>query len=196
MTRIIAGSSGGRRLETPKGSRTRPTSDRVREAFFSAVQSRLGTWTGLRVLDLYAGSGAVGIEARSRGAAEATCVEQHRAAAAVIRRNAATVGLPVDVAERAVSAFLATPARAAFDVVFSDPPYDLDDDAVESDLAALAGGGWLADGALVVVERSARERPLTWPEGFDPPTTKRYGETALVLATWAPQTREPADEGW
>jgi 16S rRNA (guanine966-N2)-methyltransferase len=183
VTRIIGGAAGGRRLRTPPGARTRPTSDRVREALFSAVTSALGSLDGLRFLDLYAGSGAVGLEAGSRGAAAVTLVEQDRRTAALIRDNARSVGLAAEVVCAAVGRHLADSPGAAYDVVFLDPPYDLPGADVEADLQALAAG-WLAPDALVVVERSARDRELRWPAGFAPGRVRSYGETSLSYATW------------
>jgi len=180
VTRIIAGSAGGRRLSTPPGESTRPTADRVREAVFSALESSLGSWAGVRFLDLFAGSGAVGLEAVSRGAAHATLVEQHRRAAGVARRNAQAVGL-ADVAVVTVraEAFLLRPEHECFDVVFADPPYTLPGAAVTELLASLVTHGWLCDDAVVVVERSARDEDLRWPEGIRGDRVKRYGETAV-----------------
>lgn len=187
MTRIIAGAAGGRRLQTPKGAQTRPTSDRVREAVFSAIESWAGSLRGLRVLDLYAGSGALGLEAWSRGAAAVTLVESDRRTADLVRENARSVGCDVaTVLARPVAAVLADPAPAAFDVVLSDPPYPLGDDAVAADLALLAAHGWLAPDALVVVERSARSPEPRWPAGVEPLAgkrrQKRYGETTVWFA--------------
>ena len=188
MTRIIAGSAGGRRLRTPRGELTRPTSDRVREALFSALESTLGSLEGIRFLDLYAGSGAVGLEALSRGAAAAVMVEQDRRTATLVRDNARTVGLGdrAQVVGSSAARFLAEAAPEEHDVVFLDPPYGLSREAVEADLALLAARGWLADDALVVVERSARDAALTWPEGYAEGRLRRYGETALVFGTWVP----------
>lgn len=187
MTRIIAGAAGGRRLQTPKGDQTRPTSDRVREALFSSFEAWAGSLRGLRVLDLYAGSGAIGLEAWSRGAAAVTLVESDRSTAELIRGNARSVGCEVaEVIARSVTAVLAEPARAPFDLVFSDPPYPLDDDTVADDLALLAAHGWLADDALVVVERSRRSPQPAWPSGVVPLSgkrgQKRYGETTVWFA--------------
>jgi 16S rRNA (guanine966-N2)-methyltransferase len=185
MTRIIGGAAGGRRLQTPKGDLTRPTSDRVREALFSAIESALGSLDGLRFLDLYAGSGAVGLEALSRGAAAATLVEQDRRTAGLIRTNARTVGLArADVVTSSVARHLAEGAAAPYDVVFLDPPYSLPAEALRADLAALPVHGWLTAEALVVVERSSRGAPVAWPTGFEPGRERRYGETALSFATW------------
>ena len=182
MTRIIAGTAKGRRLRTPPGDRTRPTSDRVREALFSAVESWAGSLQGLRVLDLYAGSGAVGLEAWSRGAEAVTFVESHAPTAAIIRGNARDLRLAdPDVHAATVRQVLARePApdpQHRFDLVFSDPPYDLGDDDLAADLDALQA--WVAPDALVVVERSRRTGEPRWPSSFEPGRSKRYGETTL-----------------
>lgn len=180
MTRIIGGQAGGRRLVTPRGQATRPTSDRVREALFSAVESWCGTLEGLRFLDLYAGSGAVGLEAWSRGAGVVTFVEQDRRTAALITQNARTLGFTrADVRTSSVPAVLATAPSTPYDVVFSDPPYPLGTDKVEQDLAALVAKGWLVPEALVVVERGVRGQGITWPEGLEGRRQKKYGETVL-----------------
>jgi 16S rRNA (guanine966-N2)-methyltransferase len=179
MTRIIAGSAKGRRLRTPPGEQTRPTTDRVREALFGALESWSGSLHDLRFLDLYAGSGAVGLEAWSRGAASVTFVESDKATAALIQANA--VDLRCDVAEvravRVVSALASAPA-APFDIVFSDPPYPLSESDLADDLARLADG-WLSPDAMVVVERSRRSPEPTWPSGIESDRSKRYGETML-----------------
>ena len=180
MTRIIGGSAGGRRLRTPTGVNTRPTSDRVREAMFSTIDAAFGSIAGLRFLDLYAGSGAVGLEAWSRGAGVVTMVEQDRRTAALITRNAAALGFSrARVVAASVAAFLASPPAAPYDVVFSDPPYPMSDADVDADLGALVAHGWLVPGALVVVERAAKRTVVTWPGGIEEDRTKRYGETAL-----------------
>lgn len=187
MTRIIGGRAGGRRLETPRGDLTRPTSDRVREAFFSSLQSTLGSLEGLRFLDLYAGSGAVGLEAWSRGAASVTFVEQDRRAAGLIRTNAHRLGFTsATVVEAAVRRILEEGPRpsAAYDVAFLDPPYVTDGRSLAGDLLALAGHGWLAEEALVVVERSARADLLHWGPGYTPGRVRTYGETVLLTARW------------
>ena len=180
MTRIIGGSAGGRRIATPRGSQTRPTSDRVREALFSAVEAWCGSLHGLRFLDLYAGSGAVGLEAWSRGAGVVTLVESDRRTAALIGQNARTLGFArANVLATSVTQALAKPPAAPYDVVFLDPPYPLDETGLAGDLAALAANDWLVPGALVVVERSARSPQPTWPEGFEDVRSRRYGETTL-----------------
>lgn len=180
MTRIIGGSAGGRRLVTPRGTATRPTSDRVREALFSAIESWCGSLDGLRFLDLYAGSGAVGLEAWSRGAGVVTFVEQDRRTAALIARNAETLGASrATVNPSSVVAALRKSPSAPYDIVFLDPPYPLSVAEMTAALAALVAGEWLVPGALVVVERSVRGPHLVWPPGLVGERTKKYGETVL-----------------
>ena len=184
MTRIISGSARGRRLRTPPGSSTRPTSDRVREALFSRLEHR-GLLEDTRVLDLYAGSGALGLEAASRGAAEVVLVESQRGAAAAIRANISAVGHPavrlvVDTVERALGS--GPPGGTPFDLVLLDPPYDLTEDALAVVLTALVERGWLGPEAFVVVERSARSPQPRWPVGLELSGEKRYGETAMWFA--------------
>ena len=180
MTRIIGGAAGGRRLATPRGVATRPTSDRVREALFSAVEAWCGSLDGLRFLDLYAGSGAVGLEAWSRGAGVVTFVEQDRKTAALIARNAEALGAGrTNVISTSVVASLRKSPTAPYDIAFLDPPYPLSDAYVTAALAALVSAEWLVPGALVVVERSVRGPELVWPAGLDGERSKRYGETML-----------------
>jgi 16S rRNA (guanine966-N2)-methyltransferase len=179
MTRIIGGTAKGRRLRTPEGSATRPTSDRVREALFSALEAQLGSLAGLRVLDLYAGSGAVGLEAASRGAVAVTAVESDRRTAALVSTNARALDLPVEVVAQPVARALAAAPRAPYDVVFADPPYPLPDTEVVGALELLLRHGWLAPGAAVVVERSARSVEPAWPAALGQARQKKYGETVL-----------------
>ncbi|MFG1795557.1 16S rRNA (guanine(966)-N(2))-methyltransferase RsmD [Nocardia sp. NPDC049149] len=182
MTRIVAGTAGGRRLRVPPAG-TRPTSDRVREALFSALDARID-FDGIRVLDLYAGSGALGLEALSRGAAHALLVEADRKAAAVVRGNIADLGLPgAELRIGTVASVLALGGAGEFDLVLADPPYAVDTDAVQADLLALAAG-WLHPGALVVIERSSRSPEIEWPEGYSATKPRKYGETRLELATF------------
>jgi 16S rRNA (guanine966-N2)-methyltransferase len=177
--RIVAGLAKGRRLASPAAA-TRPTSDRAREALFNSLTALVDV-TGARVLDLYAGTGAVGLEALSRGAAEAVLVESDRAALDVLRRNVAAVGLPgATVVARAVVGYLATPPAAPFRLVFADPPYELPDAQLGRVLEALAAPGWLAADAVVVVERAARSGAPPWPAAsITPVRDKRYGDGVL-----------------
>jgi 16S rRNA (guanine966-N2)-methyltransferase len=182
MTRIVAGAARGRRLSVPPGRGTRPTADRVRESLFATVLTICGLLDGARVLDLYAGSGAVGLEALSRGASDVLLVESDPHAARVIRRNIEAVRLPgarllADRVERVLTRGRGDdPPR---DLVFADPPYAAAAEEVERVLAALHGRGWLAPGALVVVERGTRSGPLTWPAGYTPERSRGYGEATL-----------------
>ncbi len=202
MTRIVAGEARGRRLQVPPGAGTRPTADRVREAMFSAVESARGGWSGARVLDLYAGSGALGLEALSRGADVVEMVELARRALASLRHNIKVVGLPGArvVADR-VERHVAVPPGEPFDVVLLDPPYSVADAAVTEVLTDLVRRHWLHDDGLVVVERSARGGALTWPPGLEALRERRYGETTLWYGQPASECRpgqtpvEQAEEG-
>jgi len=194
VTRIIAGVARGRRLAVPAGTRTRPTSDRAREGLFATITAVHGPLDGAAVLDLYAGSGAVGLEALSRGAAAVLLVESDPAVSRVIRANMTVVGLP---GAGLVTGQVATVLRRGpgggpgrgpgsepgtgpgFDVVVADPPYAADDREVTAMLTALHGGGWLAPGALVAVERATRSGPVAWPAGYAPDRSRRYGEATF-----------------
>jgi 16S rRNA (guanine966-N2)-methyltransferase len=180
VTRIIGGSAGGRRISAPTGQHTRPTTDRVREALFSSIEAWCGSLHGLRFLDLYAGSGAVGLEAWSRGAGVVTLVESDRRTARLIEQNARVLGFAkANVLAAAVSVTLAKPPSAPYDLAFLDPPYPLGEDALGDDLESLAGHGWLVPGALVVVERSSRSPQPEWPDKIEAERRRRYGETTL-----------------
>jgi 16S rRNA (guanine966-N2)-methyltransferase len=166
----------------PRG--TRPTTDRVRESLFNIVTARLDL-TGLAVLDLYAGSGALGLEALSRGAVSALFVESDPRTVAVIARNIETLGLPGATVRRgAVAAVLAGGATAPVDLVLADPPYDVGTAEVEAVLAALSAHGWVRAATVVVVERAAGGAPLTWPDGWIPWPERVYGDTRLELAEY------------
>lgn len=181
MTRVIAGSAGGRTLHTPRGSRTRPTSERVRESLFSRVE-HLMDLPGARVLDLYAGSGALGVEALSRGASRLLAVESARPVAAVATRNARLVPqAQVEVRAGRVATVLAGPG-SPHDLVLLDPPYDVPEPELAEALALLVDHGWLAPDALVVVERSSRSPTPTWPPGLAGLDSRRHGDTTVHLA--------------
>jgi 16S rRNA (guanine966-N2)-methyltransferase len=171
--RIIAGSAKGRRLESPGGA-TRPLTDRAKEALFSILGA---TVTGANVLDLYAGSGSIGLEAMSRGAAEAVFVERGRQAVAVLRRNLASVGLGGRVEAADVDWFLKR-STERFDLVFVDPPYTLDDDAVGAVLGMV--GGRVTDAGIVIVHRRAGgTQPVS--DNLRLIDRRRYGDTELWL---------------
>jgi 16S rRNA (guanine966-N2)-methyltransferase len=185
MTRIIAGAHGGRRLAAPAGAQTRPTSDRVREALFSALES-LTDLDGARFADLYAGSGAVGLEALSRGAAYALLVESDARAARAVRDNIVTLRLgdSARLVTGKVAQVLATPPEGGpYDVIFADPPYAVTDAEVTEVQQALVEHGWLAPDAVVAIERSTRTAVrgvgLNWVDGITAERSRRYGETTL-----------------
>jgi len=181
VTRVVGGAVGGRRLAVP-ATGTRPTSERVREALFSRLE-HLGVVDGARVLDLFAGSGALGLEALSRGAQNAVLVDAAKTAVAVCRSNASVLGYAeqVTVIGRKVEQLLAGPVPTRTStLVFIDPPYEMGVDRV---LRLLVRTGWLASGAVVVLEQSSRAPEPTWPDGLVAEDSKVYGETTLWFAT-------------
>ena len=164
----------------PRG--TRPTTDRVREALFNVLAARRD-FDGLRVLDLYAGSGALGLEALSRGAASALFVESDSRAAAVIKRNVDALGLSGATVRRGVVAtVLAAGADRPVDLVLADPPYEVSTAEIETLLDSLGRNGWLRADSVVVVERPVSSAELTWPAGWTAWDNRRYGDTRVELA--------------
>jgi len=200
VTRIVAGVAGGRRLSVPAAG-TRPTSDRVREALFSSLETLLPHGlTGARVLDLYAGSGAVGLEAWSRGASRVVLVEAAAAAVKVMRANVVSlrdaghgggrIGVAggrgkIDVLAVKAEKAAAGLGESAFDVVFADPPYELPTMQVAGVLATLAQVGAPRSGAIIVVERATRDQ-WTWPLGYRAMHDRKYGDATLHYATYDP----------
>jgi len=194
MSRIVAGSHRGRRLETPSGATTRPTTDRVREALFSALTSWAGTadappedaLAGLAFLDLYAGSGAIGLEAASRGAAPVLLVESDARTAALARRNVASTALSANVRAMSVETLARTSADQPYDVAFADPPYTVAADRLDAVVAELVANGWLASDGLLVLERSRRSPEPRWPAQVVDSWERSYGETVLHYAALGP----------
>jgi 16S rRNA (guanine966-N2)-methyltransferase len=175
--RIVGGSAGGRRIVVPAGRGTRPTSERTREALFSTLEAIHHTLTARPFLDLFAGSGAVGLEAASRGASPVTLVESNSAALRALRGNIATLALPdVEVRAEPVERVLAQPAAIAYDVVFVDPPYAV---PVEPVLQLLVSNGWVATDSTVLVERATKSSPPGWPVGWTADRSRRYGDSTL-----------------
>ena len=180
--RIIAGEHKGHSLRAPKGTDTRPTTDRVRESLFSAIASLRGGFDGAVVLDAFAGSGALGVEALSRGASFACFCERNRAAIAALESNTSFLAagsfriVRGDVFKRAIT------ASEPFDLVFLDPPYAFDVDSVASLLASLDAAGFLADGALVTYEHDASAQPGTLLSGvvkLELVSSKQFGSTVI-----------------
>ena len=191
MSRIIAGSRGGRRIATPPGDRTRPTTDRVREALFSAIAAWAGTAAapaeqsleGLAFCDLYAGSGAVGLEAASRGARPVLLAERDPRTAQLTKDNAKALALQVDIVITSVEQLLRRPPARPFDVVFADPPYEMETLIVSAQLEQLVVNEWVGPNSLIVVERSRRTADLVWPETAAHRWTRAYGETILSFGS-------------
>jgi 16S rRNA (guanine966-N2)-methyltransferase len=177
--RIVAGSHRGRRLETPADDRIRPTSDRIRESLFNILGHKLdGGFIGKRVLDGFAGTGALGLEALSRGAASALFVDRNREALALCRRNAASLGFAKQADFRPADLTHAGPAAGPFDLVFLDPPYG--EGLAAKALAAIHAAGWLSSTAIVAIEAD-RAQPEIIPEGFLAIDSRDYGRTRIVL---------------
>ena len=178
----------------PPGDRTRPTTDRVREALFSAIAAWAGTAAApaeqslveLAFCDLYAGSGAVGLEAASRGANPVLLVERDPRTAQLAKDNAKALGLVIDVVISSVEQLLRRPPARDFDVVFADPPYELETAGVSAQLSELVANRWVSSDSLIVVERSRRTPELAWPEVAAKRWTRAYGETTLHFASLAP----------
>ncbi|MHB2023437.1 MAG: 16S rRNA (guanine(966)-N(2))-methyltransferase RsmD [Mycobacteriales bacterium] len=179
MTRLIAGLASGRRLTVPTGRGVRPTSERAREGLFSTVEAELGGLAGAQVLDLYAGSGALGLEALSRGAARAAFVESDRRALLALRANIANAGLAgaLVIPGRVADVVRGQPPFAA-ELALLDPPYALSAAQLAPLLSQLRAR-WLGEGALVAVERPSRESGFDWPAGFAPLQQRRYGEASI-----------------
>jgi 16S rRNA (guanine966-N2)-methyltransferase len=175
--RIISGTWRSRPLVAPKGDTTRPTADRTRETLFSMLASRLGSFEGLQVLDLFSGSGALGLEALSRGAAHCAFVEQDRAALDALETNVAKLGASAKCEIRRGSVLMLGPARKAYDLILMDPPYGSGAGAVALD--KLARLGWIAPGALVSIETGNREE--TEAKGFVIDTTRDVGKARITL---------------
>jgi len=188
VSRIIAGKLASRRVATPPGESTRPTTDRVRESVFAGLASKLGVvdnnpaeqLAGRTFLDLYAGSGAVGLEAASRGA-KVTWVENHAGAARVIRKNLDTLKVAGTVRIMDVARFLSS-TPVPFDIVWMDPPYSVPSDEIERILADLEEKGWVGDAGLVLVERAGRTSAIEFPESFLNVGQRRYGDTIVYSA--------------
>lgn len=175
--RIIAGEWRGRRLVAPEGRQTRPTADRARETLFSMLASRVGSFEGLRVADLYAGSGALGFEALSRGAEHATFVETDRAALKAIEANSKALGATSRIAVRAMSA-ATLPAGQPFDLLFADPPYEAGSGTAVAD--AVAKSCWLAPGGWMAVE-THRGDAVAPPEGWEVDAARDVGRARLTI---------------
>jgi 16S rRNA (guanine966-N2)-methyltransferase len=186
----------------PTGDHARPTTDRVREALFSAIAAWAGTAAapveksldGLAFCDLYAGSGAVGLEAASRGASRVLLVERDPRTALLSRRNTEALGLAVEIVVSSVEQVLRKSPAQPFDVVFADPPYELDTPAISAQIERLISNAWVGEGSLIVVERSRRSPELVWPDVAAKRWTRAYGETILAFGSLDSQLGWPREE--
>jgi len=192
--RIIAGRAKGRNIDAV-ASATRPTSDRAREALFSTLASEFGDFEGLHVLDLYAGTGAIALEALSRGASVVHAVEKDEPAAQAIEKNYENIksaqcpGM-FHLYTMGVNRFLQDKAQLQYHFVFVDPPYDLDDLDVIETLIQLVSGGFLHPQALIAVERNSRVREISWPDGLEQVREKNYGQATIFYGSPTPEDAE------
>jgi 16S rRNA (guanine966-N2)-methyltransferase len=187
--RIIAGVAKGRSLSSVAGA-TRPTSDRAREAIFSTLTSEFGDFLGLQILDLFSGSGAMGLEALSRGASLVHCVEKDEAAAKTISTNNSLVqkAQPVGAFHLfhiSAQKFVDTPAQNQYHFVYIDPPYDFADSELVQVLEKLLENNFYKDGAVIAVERASKSPQPVWPVGYEPSRTKVYGQASIYYANYA-----------
>ena len=180
MTRIIAGVAKGRALKVPTGA-TRPTSDRVRESIFNVLNSEFGSWSGKRVLDLFAGSGALALEAMSRGAASAIAVDKAYSACEIMKHNSELAKLPLTVIQKDVLKYLHSLNDGKFDVVFLDPPYDVKNDVITNILDEILVKEILSTDAVVIVERSARDAAFLLPDSLTLHSERTLGETRVFV---------------
>lgn len=192
--RIIAGRAKGRNIDAV-ASATRPTSDRAREALFSTLASEFGDFDGLHVLDLYAGTGAIALEALSRGASVVHAVEKDEPAAQAIEKNYENIksaqcpGM-FHLYTMGVNRFLQDKAQLQYHFVYIDPPYDLDDLDVVETLIQLVSGGFLHPQALIAVERNSRVRQISWPDGLEQVREKNYGQATIFYGSPTPEDAE------
>ncbi len=198
MTRIVAGTARGRRLQVPAGD-VRPTADRVREAVFSALEHRLPAWPAVAVLDAFAGSGAMGLEAASRGSEHVVLVERDRRAAAIVRANAEAIApdaaqVVVADAWRLGPRDRVAPGCPAVGLIVVDPPYREPDERIAALLDRLLAEGWLAGDCLAVVERSVRAAEFIWSSDWNPLLVRDYAQTRIHLARLLPSSRQPVEE--
>jgi 16S rRNA (guanine966-N2)-methyltransferase len=183
MTRIISGTARGRQISVPPTG-TRPTSDRVREAIFNSLQHRLGGFYDVFAVDLFAGSGALALEALSRGATKAIAVDDNTRAIETIKKNAATLNFGLVTAKNDVFSWVSHYAGEAADVIFIDPPYELESQRISELLQALDASSLTAADTVVVVERSTRSEDFLVPEGVELVDDRHHGETRVVTLVW------------
>ena len=187
--RIIAGVAKGRSLSSVAGA-TRPTSDRAREAIFSTLTSEFGDFLGLHILDLFSGSGAIGLEALSRGASLVHCVEKDDSATKTISKNSELVQKAQPVGafhlfQMSVQKFVEELAQNQYHFVYIDPPYDFADSELTTILGKLLSNNFFKDDAVIAIERASKTSQPTWPVGYEPSRTKVYGQASIYYANYA-----------
>lgn len=187
--RVIAGLAKGRNLISPIGA-TRPTSDRAREALFSSLESEFGSLSDLSFLDLYCGSGAVGVEALSRGVAIVTGVDNDEKATNIARQNFQLIekisGIGTySVITMSCGKFLDRPADHPFDIVFLDPPYEIPNKEVEKNLSDLVNNSYVKKSTVIAIERDSKARPLEWPSALREVKMRKYGAASIYYAELA-----------
>lgn len=188
--RIIAGVAKGRTLGTVAGA-TRPTSDRAREGLFSSLLSEFGDFLGLHVLDLFGGSGAIALEALSRGATLVHIVEKDEEAQKTIENNFELVNKNKPAGKfhlysMSAQRFVTDPPKEKYHIVYIDPPYEFADSEVEDILSKLHAGGFLKDDALIAVERTAKRSNFSWPAGFSAVRERNYGQATIFYGNYTP----------
>ena len=185
--RIIAGSSKGKTLFSPTG-KTRPTSDRAREGLFSSLDSEFGSMSELNFLDLFSGSGAVGVEALSRGAANVYSVEDHSPTAGIAAKNFELVSNPsgkFTVITSTAERFVATPHQISFDIIFMDPPYDLANSEIEKILTEINSNNLLKRNGIIAIERETKKAQFAWPEPFTEEKVRSYGQGSIFYGGYS-----------
>ncbi|CAB4544933.1 COG0742 N6-adenine-specific methylase [actinobacterium SCGC AAA044-D11] len=185
--RIIAGSSKGKTLFSPTG-KTRPTSDRAREGLFSSLDSEFGSMSELNFLDLFSGSGAVGVEALSRGAANVYSVEDHSPTAGIAAKNFELVSNPsgkFTVITSTAERFVATPHQISFDIIFMDPPYDLANSEIEKILTEINSNNLLKRNGIIAIERETKKAQFAWPEPFIEEKVRSYGQGSIFYGGYS-----------
>ena len=185
--RIIAGSSKGKTLFSPTG-KTRPTSDRAREGLFSSLDSEFGSMSELNFLDLFSGSGAVGVEALSRGAANVYSVEDHSPTAGIAAKNFELVAKSTGkftVITSTAERFVATPHQISFDIIFMDPPYDLANSEIEKILTEINSNNLLKRNGIIAIERETKKAQFAWPQPFIEEKVRSYGQGSIFYGGYS-----------
>ena len=189
--RIIAGSAKGKTLVSPPDSQARPTSDRAREGLFSSLESEFSSLQGLHFLDLFAGSGAVGVEALSRGASVVHAVESESSVESITTKNFQSIKLPngiFRVFHTTVARFLESDhalEKGKYDIIFMDPPYELSNQAIEELLEVIKDRDLLAPHGILAIERKSKSSPFTWPTGMEEIKVRSYGQGSIFYGGYS-----------